>query len=196
VSVRRATPADLEAIVETFVESHLHYVWEVWAMPGPERRERLTELVRLDLELLGIPYRAIWMHDDAAAVAMWVPTPAIALNPDAQAEVARATRSTFGERMAAIEAVEAVLHAHRPAEPHWYLATMGTRPARQRQGLGTAVLQPTLDELDRIREPACLETSSAKNVAFYARLGFEVSAHLDDLPAGAPETWVMWRAPR
>ena len=61
--------------------------------------------------------------------------------------------------------------------------------------LGAGVLRPVLAELDRIREPACLETSSAANVAFYSTLGFSVVAHTADLPADAPETWVMWRAP-
>lgn len=196
MSIRRATASDLDGVATTLVESHLDYVWEEWALPGPDRRERLTTLVRVDLELLGIPYRDVWMHDEAAAVAVWVRSPAVPLNPDAAAEVARVARSTFGPRLAVIEAVEAELAAHRPAEPHWFLATMGTRPDRQRRGLGTAVLQPVLDELDRILEPACLETSSAANVAFYSRLSFEVVAHLDDLPGDAPETWVMWRGPR
>jgi predicted N-acetyltransferase YhbS len=118
------------------------------------------------------------------------------LNPHATAEVAQVARATFGDRLAVIEAVAAALGAHRPAEPHWFLATMGTRPERQRQGLGAAVLRPVLDELDRRGEPACLETSSAENVAFYSRLGFEVLVRIEDLPGAAPETWVMWRVPR
>jgi GNAT superfamily N-acetyltransferase len=195
VGPRRATASDLDAIVETLVASHLDYVWEVWALPGPERRERLNALVRLDLERLAIPYREVWMHDDAASVAVWVPTAAPAADPRSTAEVGRAARETFGSRLAVIDAVDAALAKLRPIEPHWFLATMGTRPDRQRQGFGSAVLRPVLAELDRIREPACLETSSAGNVAFYETLGFSVVAHSDDLPADAPETWVMWRAP-
>jgi hypothetical protein len=52
-----------------------------------------------------------------------------------------------------------------------------------------------LDELDRTGIPACLETSSTGNVAFYATLGFTVLAELDGLPSGAPPTWVLWRPP-
>jgi predicted N-acetyltransferase YhbS len=88
-----------------------------------------------------------------------------------------------------------VLLDHRPREPHQFLGQMGVRPDRRRQGLGTAVLHPVLDELDRTGVPACLETSAPGNVAFYGVLGFAVVAHLDDLPAQAPETWVMWRPP-
>ena len=57
------------------------------------------------------------------------------------------------------------------------------------------MLRPVLEQLDRVGVPACLETSSAGNVAFYGTLGFTVLAHLDDLPAEAPETWVLWRPP-
>jgi GNAT superfamily N-acetyltransferase len=194
VNPRRATAADLDAIVTTLVDSHVDYVWERWTLPGPDRRERLTELIRVDLARLGIPYREVWLHDDAAAVAVWVPTAAVAAPPDALATVSRAAMAAFGERRPDIDAVEVVLRAHRPAAPHWFLATMGTRPERQRQGLGRAVLAPVLDELDRAGVAACLETSSTANVAFYSTLGFEPVAHLDRLPAGAPETWVMWRA--
>jgi predicted N-acetyltransferase YhbS len=87
------------------------------------------------------------------------------------------------------------LHRHRPTEQHRFLATMGVVPHRQREGLGTAVLQPVLEQLDHTGTPACLETSSAGNVAFYGTLGFTALAHLDELPAGAPETWVLWRPP-
>jgi predicted N-acetyltransferase YhbS len=73
---------------------------------------------------------------------------------------------------------------------------MGVLPARQRQGLGSAVLQPALDALDVAGETACLETSTIGNVAFYGSLGFTVRAHVADLPGGAPETWVLWREPK
>jgi GNAT superfamily N-acetyltransferase len=193
---RRATADDLDAIVATLVDSHLDYVWERWALPGLNRRERLATLVRRDFELLGLPHREVWVLEDAAAVAMWIPAVDRSVpSRAALAEVARCVEVVVGDHLPAVEAVESVLRERRPSEPHWFLATMGTRPERQRQGLGTAVLAPVLEELDRIGVPACLETSSTGNVAFYSTLGFEPVAHLDQLPADAPGTWVMWRAP-
>ncbi|HSM65009.1 MAG TPA: hypothetical protein VK860_01755, partial [Ilumatobacteraceae bacterium] len=75
----------------------------------------------------------------------------------------------------------------------WYLATMGTVPGAQRSGLGTEVLRPRLAELDDATASACLETSDPANLDLYSRFGFEVVAELDDLPSGAPTTWVMQR---
>ena len=82
-----------------------------------------------------------------------------------------------------------------PKEPHWYLATLGTVPERQGQGVGAALLQPVLDLADRDGMPAYLESSKARNVPFYARFGFEVVEELSGT-AGSPAMWRMWREPR
>lgn len=191
----RAASGDLDAIVTTLVESHLTYVWEQWALTGSRRRERLEAVVRADVELLGIPSGQTWIAGEGASVAVWQASPVDPVEPKIIEQLTRVARAAFGDRLAVIEEVESMIRSQRPTEPHWFLGTVGTRPDRQRQGLGTAVLQPVLDDLDRTGMPACLETSSPENVAFYSRLGFETVVRLADLPDAAPETWVMWRTP-
>ena len=51
-----------------------------------------------------------------------------------------------------------------------------------------------LERLTRDRLVAVLDTSTAANVAFYNRHGFEVADELD-LPAGGPHVWIMCREP-
>ncbi len=82
-----------------------------------------------------------------------------------------------------------------PKEPHWYLATLGTAPERQGQGVGAALLQPVLDRADEDGMPAYLESSKERNVPFYARFGFEVVEELHSKASGPP-MWRMWREPR
>ena len=82
-----------------------------------------------------------------------------------------------------------------PKEPHWYLATLGTVPERQGQGVGAALLRPVLDLADRDGMPAYLESSKERNVPFYARFGFEVVGELQ-AAADRPPMWRMWREPR
>lgn len=195
MEVRRATAADRDAVVATLVDSHLDYVWELWAITGPDRREKLTALVRAHVELIALPNREVWMSSDGAGVAIWRSEPEEPVDARANTRLAEVGRSVFGSRLAVIEEVDEQVLARRPTEPHRFLATMGVLPHRQREGVGSAVLRPVLDELDRTGTPACLETSALGNVEFYGRLGFTVHAHLDDLPAGAPETWILWRPP-
>jgi len=78
-------------------------------------------------------------------------------------------------------------------EPHFYIRYVGVARRFQGQGLGTALLSPTLDRCDREGLPAYLEASSERNAALYERLGFE---HLGELrvPDG-PRFWPMRRPP-
>jgi GNAT superfamily N-acetyltransferase len=192
---RPATPADLDVAVETLVESHRDYVWETWAVPGPDRGLQLDRIYRLDLERVAIPAGDVWIHDDGAAVAVWHRPGDPPLDGITQTELDALGVEILGERRAIIEEVERRIAARRPPGPHWHLGTMGTRAARRRQGCGTAVLRPVLDQLDTIGATAYLETSAPANLAFYAGLGFTIVMHLDDLPHDAPPTWGMQRSP-
>lgn len=81
-----------------------------------------------------------------------------------------------------------------PAEPHWYLAVLGTDPAHQGRGIGSALLGPTLDRCDAEGIGAYLESSKEANIPFYRRHGFEVTGEV--AMAGGPSVWPMWRDPR
>jgi GNAT superfamily N-acetyltransferase len=83
----------------------------------------------------------------------------------------------------------------RPAEPHWYLAGVGTRPEHQGRGLGAAILAPMLQQCDDEGRPAHLESSNPRNVSFYHRLGFE-TVDTFVLPDGSSTVAFMQRGPR
>ena len=69
-------------------------------------------------------------------------------------------------------AYKTALAAVCPADPYWYLGVLATHPARQGEGLATAVLTPVLDEADRLGIACCLETSTEENRRFYERRSF------------------------
>jgi predicted N-acetyltransferase YhbS len=194
--VKRAGRSDLDVLVATLVESHLHYSWEVWAITGPERAARMAAAFRSDLEVLGLPHGVITMSDGGDAVALWLPTGAEALLSDDQREDRRRlSEEVFGDRLQEIEQVDRSIRAAPCPDADWHLATMGTRPSHQSQGLGATVLRPMLAQLDQQQETARLETSTAANVTFYRQQGFTVVCELD-LPYRAPTTWIMHRLPK
>jgi ribosomal protein S18 acetylase RimI-like enzyme len=94
---------------------------------------------------------------------------------------------------AATRGVERVEKRH-PAQPHLYLAVLGTDPPAQGRGIGSAVLRPGLDVCDREGLPAYLESSKESNVGFYSRFGFRVTDEVQ-MPGGGPTVWLMWRDP-
>ncbi|MFQ5472638.1 MAG: N-acetyltransferase, partial [Dehalococcoidia bacterium] len=61
-------------------------------------------------------------------------------------------------------------------------------------GVGSALMQPGLEQADRDRVPCYLETAKEINVKFYGKHGFEVVRKID-LVGGGPPVWTMLREP-
>jgi GNAT superfamily N-acetyltransferase len=80
-----------------------------------------------------------------------------------------------GARVRRGQAVMRAIERCHPKEPH-YLAVLGTNPAHQGEGIGSALVRHVLDDPANVREPAYLETETPANVPFYERTGFESSA--------------------
>jgi GNAT superfamily N-acetyltransferase len=94
---------------------------------------------------------------------------------------------------AALELVQIVESRH-PKTPHYYLGGLGTDPAWQKRGLGSAVLAPVLEICDRDGVPAYLESSKESNIAFYERQRFELIDEVS-VPGSSVRLWLMWRDP-
>lgn len=71
-----------------------------------------------------------------------------------------------------------LLDDHHPKEPHCYLALLATHPARQHRGLGRALLDLWLKDVDARAMPSYLETDRRELVGFYGAAGFDVERKL------------------
>lgn len=190
--VRPATEQDETHAVRTLADAFADYAFTRHVVAAEGHAERVRRFQELFLTRVGLPYGRVWVTDDVRAVAVWTtperdPAPGFA-------EVGPLIQELAGERAAAFAAAERALEPHRPREPTWFLATVGVDPRAQGRGLGRAVLGAGIDAADRSGHPAFLETSSERNVEFYERLGFTVTAEVD-LPDGGPRTWCMRREP-
>lgn len=192
--VRLATLADADAVADTLAAAFLGYPWTAWAVPADDRPRRIRALHHLFAGLVGAVTGTTWVTDDLAAAAQWIPPTGFRVPPDLRARLEAEEPALFGDRLSAVEALDALTARARPAEPHWWLATVGTRPDHQRRGLGSLVLAPVLRTCDAQGAIAALETSSEGNVAFYRRLGFQVTAAYPS-PDGGLDVWIMVRRP-
>jgi GNAT superfamily N-acetyltransferase len=112
-----------------------------------------------------------WLAEDGAAAALWLPP---GVEQDGEAIGAALAEVAVPEKQPTLDrVVEGMSHFH-PHEPHWYLPLLGVDPARQGQGLGSAILKASLARCDAEGLPAYLESSNPKNVPLYERHGFEV----------------------
>ncbi|TDQ52298.1 GNAT family N-acetyltransferase [Actinorugispora endophytica] len=187
--VRKAVEADLGVVADTLADAFADYAWTRWALPPDGHRRRLRAAQHHFAARVGLPLGTLHVAGGGAAAALWVPAGS-AVPPEVFADPG--LLGLYGDRLAAVAEAEEALAAHRPDGPHWTLATVGVRPGAQGRGLGARVLAPGLRSARESGVPAYLETSAERNVRFYERLGFGVTAELEP-PGGAPRTWCMLR---
>jgi ribosomal protein S18 acetylase RimI-like enzyme len=146
--------------------------------PDPVRRARIAPAFMGVTLAYGMRHGRVWTNDDASAVAVWI-------HPESGSmSLPRMLGAGFwrmpftlglgglGRFMKALSATEPF---HKQVEgPHWYLLAVGTRAARQGQGLGSRLVELGTARADQAGVPCYLETATDQNIAFYRKRGFEI----------------------
>ena len=143
--------------------------WAAWFMSGPLQ--------------YGLRWGEVWGTDDASAVAVWVPPGSGEMGLGRMLRVGGGRmpfrlgmRGTlrFMRALSATEPFHKAVHG-----PHWYLVAVGTRSARQGQGLGSELVEVGTSRADEAGVPCYLETGTQSNIDFYTRRGFEIVGQTD-----------------
>ena len=197
VTVRRAAPADRDALAAMLTRAFDDDPVTTWFFPDAERRAARAEAFFRRVVLAGPYGRAgdVYTTDGLGSAAIWLPPGRWRLSVPDQLRLLPAILRivpvrSLPSRLAGFNQIEA-RHPHDP--PHWYLSTLGTDPDQQGHGLGSALLADQLRRCVADALPAYLESSKARNVPFYERHGFVVR-EIVELPDG-PRLWLMWRDP-
>lgn len=196
--VRVAEQRDVPSVAATLTVATAESRWVRWALPADGRVQRLTRLHELVSGHRGVATGTTWVTDDVSAVAAWEAPAGAAGIPAVPADVAAAVEREVprlhGDRWRAVSATEDAVTAARPAEPHWWLAALATRPSARRQGLATAVLAPVLQRCDAEVLRAATEVHTWANVRWLRRFGFVVVETTDTADGELP-VYVLVRQP-
>ncbi|HVF75685.1 MAG TPA: GNAT family N-acetyltransferase [Acidimicrobiales bacterium] len=197
-AVRKATYADVPALSAALARAFEDDPIFEWLLPPgrtKRRMDRLTKSMEVALRVLHLSHDSTWTTPDLAGAAVWDPPDKWKTGPrDMLRGVPAMAWVLRGRLLPGIRALSAVERKHPPGS-HWYLAILGTEPAAQGKGVGTALLEPVLRQCDERGEEAFLESSKERNVPYYARFGFEVVGEVQ-FPDGGPTVWQMLRQPR
>jgi ribosomal protein S18 acetylase RimI-like enzyme len=196
MSVRRAIDADVDRMAAQLCRSFFDdpVIGHVFRNEG-RRYEGLRAYFTSQMRGDYLPFGGCYTTDDYLGSAIWGPAGKPLLTGWAGllnlVRVLPYVASHLASTLKMLNLIES-LHPH---EPHWYLATLGTDPEAQGQGIGSSLMRPVLEHCDAEGWPAYLESSKERNVPFYSRHGFEVVREVP-LPGGGPKIWTMWREPR
>jgi GNAT superfamily N-acetyltransferase len=196
VETRRGTRVDLDRASEVLGQAFADYPWTRWTVDPENHLRRVTALQRLALQHYGLPFGHVWVSavDGVVhSVAVWMDS-AVVVPATVDEQLHPLMVTLEGSRHHASVAAAHDVQDWRPDRRHYYLGATGTTPSLQGRGLARATLTPTLTLADDEGVCAFLETSSAANVAFYSKLGFEVADHRR-ISGEGPDVWAMLRQP-
>lgn len=166
--------AAVQTLAEAFTDDPLIAI----VAPDPAKRARAARTFMAGPVDYGIRYGRVWANDDASALAVWLHPETGPLSTPRMLRVGM-WRMPFVLGMSGMNrffkamSVTESLH-HQVEGPHWYLMAVGTRAARQGQGLGSALVEMGTSRADEAGLPCYLETATDSNIAFYRKRGFEV----------------------
>ena len=184
-------PRLVDALADAFYEDPVM----AWLLPDSRSRAvRLRRFFAIELKAVGLSRGRVWATEDSSGAAIVTPPGEWRLPWSVQLRHARGFAAAFGARLPHAAALLSMMERRHPREPHHYIAYVGVEPSRQGQGLGSALLEPTLACCDEAGLPAYLEATSPRNVTLYERLGFIATGELR--LASSPPLVPMRREPR
>jgi ribosomal protein S18 acetylase RimI-like enzyme len=194
--VRLATRSDTPRLAEVLAAAFVDDPLSQWLFgPDDGLRERLRRSFFGILNRVYLAKNHTYITEDVAGGALWAPPGKWKLSILQQLRLTPLMIRIIpsgGLRNGA--RLNVLIERAHPAEPHWHLSVLGVDPARQRTGVGSALMRPILSRADNERVLCYLETSKSENIPYYERHGFEVSKELD-MPPGGPPMWTMTRRP-
>lgn len=188
--LRHATAEDVERLKTMLAEAFFEDPVLSWLMPNDRtRRAQLARYFGIELRHYTLPRGRVWTTTDLTGAALTLPPKAWR----APTRVTLLEGSAFLTHLPRAARLGAAMEWRHLRGAHYYVRDVGVLPNMQGQGLGSALLRPTLERCDREGLPAYLEASSERNAALYERLGFRVTRELRI--GGSPPLRLMLRAP-
>ncbi len=141
-----------------------------------KRPEALRDIFSHYLEE-SIPYGEVLVTTDLKGCAMWLPPGVWSKKPPIReylVELVRDLRWSGLGRIRRFIEVDNAEFAHKPAEPHYYLAILGVHPDYRGRGYASILLRDKLVKIDQLGYPAHLENSNKDNQRLYEHHGFRV----------------------
>ena len=196
IEIRTAAADGVPKVAAVLADAFVHDPVFTWLLPGSLRlKARLGTMFAAEIEQYVLANGGtVWTTSAYDGAVSELPPGAWEMPLSFAGKEALKWLRAFGTRLALAGRVHRAAEERHLREPHFYVRTVGVRTALQGQGVGSALMQPTLERADSAGLPAYIEASSERSAALYERLGF---VHMDvlELPEGGPPVWLMRRPP-
>ena len=194
MTVRQAGKADIDGVTRTITLAFGDDpVWGPALLPPDGRTDHLPAYWRRFVAS-SQEQGGLWMLDDGAAVAVWIPPGGQELDESGLTTLETFNLATLGPDLAMElhELYDRFEENHPTGEPHAYLSLLATHPDHRGRGVGQALLAEILRKWDALGVPSYLESTNPANDHRYERAGFRRVGGFTAVRNDAPIS-TMWR---
>jgi GNAT superfamily N-acetyltransferase len=196
IEVRTAAADAVPRVAAVLADAFINDPVLTWLLPGSLRLQaRLRTMFAAEMEQYVLPNGGtVWTTSAYDGAVTELPPGAWEMPKSATGKEALKWMRAFGRRLSLAIRVQHATEERHLREAHFYVRTVGVPTVLQGRGVGSALMQPTLEKADSAGLPAYIEASSERSAALYERLGF-VQMDVLELPEGGPPVWLMRRPP-
>ena len=201
MEITRLDPALQLQAAEVTARAFFNYPMMTSYFPNLARRERHLAWYMGQVQVCGLRYGRVYAAPDLAGTACFLPPEHNRIrfweymqNGFALAPFKWGLKD-YGRVLECEEVVEQAHDEIPKGRPHYYLWWLAVEPAKQGQGIGSALLAPGLAEADQRRLPVYLETHAEKNVDYYQKRGFTLARKANVAKYNLP-FWCMVKEPK
>src|SRR5581483_6939371 len=146
---RTATADDVPRLAAALADAFIDDPVYTWMLPGSLRTNaRLRAMFTAELEQYGLPQGTVWTTAGCDGAVVALPPGAWEMPKSLTGKEALRWVRAFGTRLPLAIKVQRAMAERHLREPHFYVRIVGVRTALQGQGLGSALMAPTLQRAD------------------------------------------------
>ncbi len=175
----KMTKKDIEKFAESATLAYKEYPLFKYLTRGKFEHKVIKNIISASLHSMGKDIIGISTEEDANAIAIFVPpnytgSKVIPFLVGGGIKLPFITPIGIFFRLLRYENNAMRLKKKYTNHNCWYLYNVTVKPEFQKQGMGSTLLKPMLEYLDRIKQDCYLETHKEENVKIYEHFGFEL----------------------
>ena len=177
--MRHALSRDLPTIVDIWVDAFADDPYLRWIQPDDDGWPAFGSAWLTFVAALAFERGHTYLDEDGDLAVAWIPPDLSLAGPDDVRRGAAIIEQHAGSTTAEA-ALAAIIEArgHAMEEPHWTLQYVGVRASARGRGAGAGAVAPILTRCDAEGLPCGLVSTNPRNLTFYERLGFRVTAEV------------------
>lgn len=181
MKIATATESDRTIIFSMLAKAFAEDPYVSWLYPDRVQRMAVWPKVMETIGGRAIGCGTAYVTDDGRGAILWLPP---GVESDIEKKVHIYKKSLPASRINTLEKIDRQYYRLLPDSSPWTLSIIAVKPGHQQQGIGTSLLEYSLQQIGSQTQDQFVLSCNPKNLSLYQRFGFRLLGRIqaDDSP--------------